>query len=175
VKSFTSGAPTVGERWIVYDAAGRRTDERMSQIDVATRSSLSTRSQGARARIEAFVRDFEWTWTNAITFSMALTFFILITTSVIPSFWMYYAENTLGWGGPTDLEAALSGTLIIFDPELGFPHLSQDILLEIRDAIAMGLATGPMITLWIVGAAMQNWRKKLRGSAGDARPTGGYR
>jgi hypothetical protein len=25
------------------------------------------------------------------------------------------------------------------------------------------------------GAIMQNWRKKLRGSSGDSRPTGGYR
>ena len=36
-------------------------------------------------------------------------FFIVISTSVIPSFWMYYAEQKLGWGGPTDLEAFLSG------------------------------------------------------------------
>jgi hypothetical protein len=39
----------------------------------------------------------------------------------------------------------------------------------------MGLTTGPIITILVVAAAMQNWRKKLRGSAGDSRPTGGYR
>ena len=76
-------------------------------------------------------------------FSLALMFFIVLTTSVIPSFWMYYAENVLGWGGPSDLEAFLSGTLIIFDPDLGFPHLSPDTLLQIRDIITMGLITGP--------------------------------
>jgi hypothetical protein len=147
----------------------------MSQIDVATKSSIAKRTQGVRARIEAFVRDFEWTWTNAVLFALALTFFIMISTSAMPSFWMYYAENVLGWGGPTDLEAFLSGTWIIFDPVLGVPHLSPDTLLEIRDAIAMGLVLGPFVSVLVVSAAMQNWRKKLRGSAGDTRPTGGYR
>ena len=147
----------------------------MSQLDVATRSSIAKRTEGVRARIESFVRDFEWTWTNAVLFALALTFFVVISTSVIPSFWMYYAENILGWGGPTDLETFLSGSLVIFDPQLGFPHLSPDTLLQIRDAIAMGLTTGPFVTILVVAAAMQNWRKKLRGSAGDTRPTGGYR
>jgi hypothetical protein len=147
----------------------------MSQIDVATKSSIAKRTEGVRGRVEAFVRGFEWTWTNAMLFSLALVFFIVLTTSVIPSFWMYYAENVLGWGGPSDLEAFLSGTLIIFDPDLGFPHLSPDTLLQIRDIITMGLITGPIITILVVAAAMQNWRKKLRGSAGDTRPTGGYR
>jgi len=147
----------------------------MSQIDVATKPSISTRTQGVRARIETFVREFEWTWTNAVTFSLALTFFVVLTTSVMPSFWMYYAENVLGWGGPTNLEAFLSGTYIIFDPKLGFPHLSPDTFLQIRDAIAMGLTTGPIVSILVVSAAMQNWRKKIRGSAGDTRPTGGYR
>ena len=147
----------------------------MSQIDVATKSSIATRAKGVRARIEAFIRDFEWTWTNAVLFSLALTFFVVITTSVIPSFFMYYAENILGWGGPTDLEAFLSGSLVVFDPKLGFPNLSPDTLLQIRDGIAMGLTTGPFVTILVVAAAMQNWRKKLRGGSGDTRPTGGYR
>ncbi len=147
----------------------------MSQIDVATKSSIATRAKGVRARIEAFIRDFEWTWTNAVLFSLALTFFVVISTSVIPSFFMYYAENILGWGGPTDLEAFLSGSLVVFDPELGFPNLSPDTLLQIRDGIAMGLTTGPFVTILVVAAAMQNWRKKLRGGSGDTRPTGGYR
>jgi hypothetical protein len=147
----------------------------MSQIDVATRSSIAKRTEGLRDRVEAFVRTFEWTWTNAVLFSLALIFFIMISTAVMPSFWMYYAENVLGWGGPSDLEAFLSGHLIIFDPTLGFPHLSPATLLQIRDVIAMGLTTGPFVTVLVVSAAMQNWRKKLRGTAGDARPTGGYR
>lgn len=147
----------------------------MSQVDVVRKSTNQTRGQAVKARFEAFARDFEWTWTNAVLFSLALTFFLLITTSVMPSFWMYYAEQKLGWGGPTDLEGALSGTLVIFDPKLGFPHLSQEILLQIRDAIAMGLTTGPFVSVLVVAATMQNWRKKLRGGAGESRPAGGYR
>jgi hypothetical protein len=147
----------------------------MSQVDVVTKSTSQSRGQGLKARAESFVREFEWTWTNAVLFSLALTFFLLITTSVMPSFWMYYAESQLGWGGPTDIEGALSGTWVIFDPELGFPHLSQEMLLQIRDAIAMGLTTGPFVSVLVVSAVMQNWRKRLRGGAGESRPSGGYR
>jgi hypothetical protein len=147
----------------------------MSQIDVATKSSIQSRRQGVKTQIEAFVKDFEWTWTNAVLFSLALVFFLLLAMSIMPSFWMYFAEQKLGWGGPTDLEAALSGKWVIFDPALGFPHISQEVLLQIRDGIAMGLTTGPFVTVLVVSAAMQNWRKKLRGGAGQSRPSGGYR
>ena len=39
----------------------------------------------------------------------------------------------------------------------------------------MGLTTLPFVVVLVVSAAMQNWRQKLRGSAGESRPTGGYR
>jgi hypothetical protein len=39
----------------------------------------------------------------------------------------------------------------------------------------MGLVTVPIIGILVVAAIMQNWRRKLRGQAGDVRPTGGYR
>ena len=32
-----------------------------------------------------------------------------------------------------------------------------------------------VVTILVVAAILQNWRKKLRGSGGDTRPTGGYR
>ena len=35
--------------------------------------------------------------------------------------------------------------------------------------------TGPIVTVLVASAAMQNWRRKLRGGGGDVRPTGGYR
>jgi hypothetical protein len=135
----------------------------MSQVDVATRSPIQSRAQSTKARIEGFVKAFEWTWTSAVLFSFALIFFLLMSAVVLPSFWMYFAEQKLGWGGPTDIEAFLKAPL------------SQAGRLELRDAIAMGLTTGPIGTVLIVGAAMQNWRRKLRGTTGDTRPTGGYR
>jgi hypothetical protein len=114
---------------------------------------LKARFEAAQARWEPVVREWEWTWTRAVLFSLALLFFLLISMVIIPSFWMYFAEQKLGWSGPSG---------------------GGSWALEFRDAIAMGLATGPLITLWIVASVMQNWRRKLRGQT-VTRPTGGYR
>ena len=143
----------------------------MSQIDVAGKSRMKQRTSGLKARVEAFLRAFEWTWTNAVLFSLVLVFFLLISAVIMPSFWMYFAEQKIGWAGPTDVEAFLrepfgSG---ITDP------LSSEGYLMVRDAIAMGLTTVPFILLLVVSAAMQNWRKKLRGGDAGSRPSGGYR
>jgi hypothetical protein len=115
---------------------------------------LQQRIAPAKERAERFLRTFEWTWTSAVLFSLGLTFFLLITAAVIPSFWLYFADQKLHWDG--------SG------PD-GF------VLKLLRDAVAMGLVTGPFFTILIVSAIMQNWRRKLRGASSDARPTGGYR
>ena len=129
----------------------------MSQVEVTntprfakTKARLSHRKQQA----EGFLKTFEWTWTTAIVFSVALTFFILITTSVIPSFWLYFADQKLKWSG-----AGPNGFW----------------LMQLRDAVAMGLTTVPIIVILVGAAIMQNWRRKLRGQSGDVRPTGGYR
>lgn len=122
----------------------------MSQTEVAKQSRLAK----PKARAEAFLRTFEWNWTKAVVFSLGLTFFIMITTSVIPSFWLYFADQELKWNG--------SG------PN-GF------WLLELRDAVAMGLATVPIIVMLVGATIAQNWRRKLRGQSGDVRPAGGYR
>jgi len=143
----------------------------MSQIDVATKSEPKSRTRGLKASAEDFLRAFEWTWTSAVLFSLALTFFILISTSIMPSFWMYFAEQKIGWAGPTDLEAFLKqpfGTGIT-DPLSAYGYVM------VRDAIAMGLTTVPFVLILVVSASMQNWRKRLRGGGGGSRPSGGYR
>lgn len=129
----------------------------MSQVEVATTprfAKTKARLAHRKQQVEAFLKTFEWTWTKAIVFSMALTFLILITTSVIPSFWLYFADQKLKWSG-----AGPNGFW----------------LKELRDAIAMGLATTPIIVILVAAAVAQNWRRKLRGQSGDVRPTGGYR
>ena len=129
----------------------------MSQVEVATTprfAKTKARLAHRKQQTEGFLKLFEWTWTKAIVFSMALTFLILITTSVIPSFWLYFADQKLKWSG-----AGPNGFW----------------LKELRDAIAMGLATTPIIVILVVAAVVQNWRRKLRGQSGDVRPTGGYR
>ena len=118
------------------------------------RSAMASRLASGKARVEAFLKAFEWTWTTAIVFSVGLMFFILVSTSVLPSFWLYFADQKLKWSG-----AGPNGFW----------------LKELRDAIAMGLTTGPIITILIAAAIVQNWRRKLRGRSGDVRPTGGYR
>jgi hypothetical protein len=146
----------------------------MSQVDTTARSPLQT----VKRHVEAFLREFEWSWTSAVLFSMALLFFLLMTGAVMPSWWMYYSEQILGWQGPTDLEAFLRdpfNTGGSFISRESFLWLSKEGLLMLRDAIAMGLTTGPVITVLVLSAVMQNWRRKLRGESGDVRPTGGYR
>ncbi|HVD71653.1 MAG TPA: hypothetical protein VNG34_12445 [Actinomycetota bacterium] len=131
----------------------------MSQVDTATPiKSTPTRKE----RVEAFLRTFEWTWTTAVVFSLGLVFFLLITSSVVPSFWLYFADSTLKWNDTAPQK------LIIFT-------IDGYWLKELRDAVAMGLSTLPIILVLVGAAVMQNWRKKLRGSSGDSRPTGGYR
>ena len=73
-----------------------------------------------KQRVEPRIRDFEWTWTNAVLFAVAFGFFSVISMAVIPSFWLYFAEQKLGWDG-------LSGT--------------SDWRPLARDAVAAGLAT----------------------------------
>jgi len=141
----------------------------MSQVETTTPAATT---QTRKGRVEAFLRDFEWSWTTAVVFSLGLVFFLLITTSVLPSFWLYFSEQTLGWQGPTDIEAALEEVPTLLPG--GEPAQYQELLLQVRDAVAMGLSTGPIITVLVAAAIMQNWRRKLRG-ASDSRPTGGYR
>jgi len=101
-----------------------------------------------------------------------VVFFLLITTSVLPSFWLYFSEQTLGWQGPTDVEAALQEIPTLLPG--GEPAQYQELLLQVRDAVAMGLSTGPIITVLVAAAILQNWRHKLRGRSAT-RPSGGYR
>ena len=51
----------------------------------------------AKERAEPIVKNFEWTWTTAVVFSLGFAFFSVITMAVIPSFWLYFAEQKLGW------------------------------------------------------------------------------
>jgi hypothetical protein len=106
-----------------------------------------------RERAEPRVRDFEWTWTTAVVFSLGLAMFSVISMAVIPSFWLYFAEQELGWGG-------LSGT--------------SDWRPLARDFVAVNLSMGPFVTLIVAASIMQNWRRKLRGASAE-RPGGGYR
>lgn len=126
---------------------------------------LAGRIAPAKERGEAFQKSFDWTWTNSVLFAVGMMFFLLITVAVIPSFWLYFADQKLLWdgGAPHKILPFLPWTLDGF------------WLKEIRDAVAMGLSTVPLVAVLVGAAAMQNWRRKLRGASSDSRPTGGYR
>jgi|SRR5438093_2241820 len=124
------------------------------QAPTSGKSRLASRLAPLLDRLDTFLKEFEWTWTKAVLFCLFMAFLMIITAVVLPSFWLYFAEQRLGWGGPSG-GGAWS--------------------LEIRDAIAMGLTTGPIVTYFAVATILQNRRRKLRGSGGDVRPTGGYR
>jgi hypothetical protein len=129
------------------------------------RERLAGRIAPVKERTEAFLKRWEWTWTTAVLFSLGLTFFIMITVAVIPSFWLYFADQKLKWdgGAPHKILPFLPWTLEGF------------WLKEIRDAVAMGLSTVPLVVVLVGAAVLQNWRRKLRGAQSEARPTGGYR
>ena len=93
-------------------------------------------------------------WIKLTLITMGIWVAMFVTMAVIPSFWLYFADQKLKWSG-----AGPNGFW----------------LKELRDAIAMGLATTPIIVILVVAAVVQNWRRKLRGQSGDVRPTGGYR
>jgi hypothetical protein len=130
----------------------------------------ATALQRRVAKLGERVKAFEWTWTSAVVFSLVLVFFILITVAVIPSFWLYFADQKWKWdgGAPHPLLPYSWAQSIV-------PTLDGFWLKELRDAIAMGLSTVPLIAILVGAAMMQNWRRKLRGAQSDTRPTGGYR
>lgn len=101
-------------------------------------------------RIGVFVRDFEWTWTKAVVASLMLWFIGLIGIAVIPSWWLYFAEKSLGW------------------------RADNFWLFKARDLVAIMLFSGPFMTFILFSYYIQKWRRRLR-SESEGRPTGGYR
>src|SRR4029453_16000016 len=114
----------------------------MSQVEIARKSKLQERIAGPKSRLEAFLRGFEWSWTTAVVFSLGIVVYLLVFPVLVPSFWMYFAEGKLGWAGPTDIEAAFKEIPSLLPG--GAPAEYQELLLELRDAIAMGLTVGPI-------------------------------
>jgi hypothetical protein len=133
----------------------------MSQVDTTATSTTTAHSR--KERVESSLKSFEWTWTKAVLFSFGLVFFLLITTSVMASFWLYFADQTLKWDGAAPQQLLWTFTIDGY------------WLKELRDAVAMGLSTMPIIVVLVGSSIMQNWRRKLRGQSGNVRPTGGYR
>ena len=119
---------------------------------------LQERAQPMIRRLAAFIRDFEWTWTKAVLVALVLWIIGITGMAVIPSYWLYLADQKLGWR-PTG--CGHSDTVCFW-------------LFKARDVVAAMLYTGPFITLIVVPYFVQKWRRRLR-SESESRPTGGYR
>jgi len=130
---------------------------------MSVESANKSASTSLKGKVEAFLKDFEWTWTTAVLFSFVIMMILVIGVGVLPSFWLYYANTTLLWNQTRQFDLGI----VTWDATAVWMVL-------LRDAIAMGLATMPLIALLVGASIMQNWRRKLRGQA-DSRPTGGYR
>jgi len=100
-------------------------------------------------RTNRFLRDWEWTWTSAVVFSVLLSFGAIIVLAVIPSFWLYFADQTLQW--------------------------KSFWLVKLKEAIAAGWITVNFALMFLAAYLLQRQRQKVRGTAGGTRPSGGYR
>jgi hypothetical protein len=112
--------------------------------------SVQERAQPLVRRAEAFVRDFEWTWTRAVVAALVLWFLAFTFIAVIPSWWLLFAENTLGW------------------------RKTKFWLFKLRDLVAVILFSVPLGAFIMIPYHVQRWRRRLR-SESESRPTGGYR
>jgi hypothetical protein len=118
----------------------------------------------AAIKMEPFqqlVKDFEWTWTKAVVASLFLWFFAMALIVIVPSYWLYFADQTLGWR-----DTRVCG--ISWLRNCGF------WLFKLRDAVAALLFSGPFGLLIAVSYYVQKLRRRLR-SESASRPTGGYR
>ena len=100
-------------------------------------------------RGNAFLRTWEWTWTSAVVFSLLLAFFGIVMLAIVPSFWLYFSDQVLGW--------------------------RTFWLLKLRDAMAAGWITFWLTAIFVVAYLLQKQRQKVRGTGGETRPAGGYR
>lgn len=112
---------------------------------------LERRLRPAIARGERFLREWEWTWTSAFIAGIVISALAIIFLAVIPSWWIYFAENQLGWGG------------------------TNRILVTIRDMMAMGYLTVVAAAFVVIAYQVQVIRKRLRGERQAERYSGGYR
>jgi hypothetical protein len=100
-------------------------------------------------RAEKFIRDWEWNWTKAFVFAIAVSFLTITTMGVVPSWWLLFADQTLGW-------RARPMTLV-------------------RDLIAVGWYTVWMGFFIVTAFMIQKIRRSLRGEKEAQRYSGGYR
>lgn len=117
---------------------------------------LQERARPRIERLQVYVRDFEWTWTKAVVGALLLWFLAIGFIAFIPSWWLYFADQKLGWH-----RCPCTTTLAFF-------------LFKARDVVAVILFSIPFGGFIMVPYHLQKLRRRLR-SESESRPTGGYR
>jgi hypothetical protein len=113
--------------------------------------ALERRLRPAVARGERFLKGWEWTWTSAFIAGIVISFLAITLLAIIPSWWIYFAANQLGWTEPNRL------------------------LVAIRDMMALGYLTVVAGAFVVTAYQVQVIRKRLRGEKQAERYSGGYR
>jgi hypothetical protein len=117
---------------------------------------LQERADPLIRRTGTFVRDFEWTWTKAVLVSLLLWFLAIGFMAMLPSWWLYFADQKLGWH------------------PCPCPSAFKFWLFKLRDVVASGLYGTVFLFFIVIPFVLQKWRRRLR-SESESRPTGGYR
>ncbi|HEX6263512.1 MAG TPA: hypothetical protein VF097_11765 [Actinomycetota bacterium] len=114
-------------------------------------SSVRRRMEPYKERADDFLRRWEWTWTSAFIAGLIISFIAMTTLVVIPSWFLFFANQTLGWS------------------------TADRLLVVIRDSITMGWITVWTVAFIFVAYKVQVHRRRLRGERQAERYSGGYR
>ncbi|MDQ4005109.1 MAG: hypothetical protein M3135_02255 [Actinomycetota bacterium] len=113
--------------------------------------ALERRLRPVMKRGEELLRDWEWTWTTAFLAGIVISFAAITSMAVIPSWFLYFAEQTLGW------------------------DQTNRLLLTLRDVLVTGYLTVVVGVFVVTLYKLQVIRKRLRGEKQAERYSGGYR
>jgi hypothetical protein len=113
--------------------------------------AVRRRVQPLVERGEAFLRDWEWTWTTAFLAGVVISFAAITTMAVIPSWFLYLAEQ--------EFDATSANRL----------------RLTIRDVLVTGYLTVVAGAFVVTAFKIQTIRRRLRGEKQAERYSGGYR
>lgn len=100
-------------------------------------------------RGERYIREWEWTWTNATLIGLGLSFFAITVLAVIPSWMLYFADETLKW--------------------------RTRGLITVRDIVVNGWLGTWTVFFVVMFYMLQKTRRRLRGEKQAERYSGGYR
>lgn len=124
-------------------------EERGPTVRLPIPKALERRLRPWIKRGEDVLRSWEWTWTTAFLAGVVISFFAITTLAVAPSWWLYFADQTLKWR--TRLQITL------------------------RDMVAVGWLTIWAGFFVVTAYKVQVIRKRLRGEKQAERYSGGYR